>query len=92
MNQTVAELMTREVVTVKEGVDMNESRRLLHQHRIEKFIVVDDDQRCIGLITVNDMEKAAHYPDASKDSQGRLLVAAATSTGDANFARARTAD
>ena len=88
MNKTVAELMTREVVTVKEGVEMDEARRLLHHHRIEKLIVVDDDQRCIGLITVNDMEKAEHNPDASKDERGRLLVAAATSTGDINFARA----
>lgn len=88
MDKTVAELMTREVVTVKEGVEMDEARRLLHKHRIEKLIVVDDNQRCIGLITVNDMEKAEHNPNASKDDQGRLLVAAATSTGDANFARA----
>ncbi len=88
MDKTVAELMTREVVTVKEGVEMDEARRLLHHHRIEKLIVVDDEQRCIGLITVNDMEKAEHNPDASKDDHGRLLVAAATSTGDINFARA----
>ncbi len=88
MNKTVAELMTREVVTVKEGVEMDDARRLLHKHRIEKLIVVDDEKRCIGLITVNDMEKAKHNPNASKDNQGRLLVAAATSTGDANFARA----
>ncbi|HHI82349.1 MAG TPA: IMP dehydrogenase, partial [Rhizobiales bacterium] len=63
-------------------------RRLLHKHRIEKLIVVDDQNRCIGLITVTDMEKADLNPNASKDEQGRLLVAAATSTGDANFDRA----
>ncbi len=88
-DKTVAELMTRDnLVTVREGVSPKEARRLLHQHRIEKLIVVDDQHRCIGLITVTDMEKAEHNPDASKDEKGRLLVAAATSTGDANFARA----
>ena len=89
MDQTVAELMTRDnLVTVREGVDLEEARRLLHKHRIEKLIVVDDQNRCIGLITVTDMEKADLNPNASKDEQGRLLVAAATSTGDANFDRA----
>jgi len=88
MEKTVAELMTRDPVTVREGVEMDEARRLLHHHRIEKLIVVDDEHRCIGLITVKDMEKSAHHPNASKDERGRLLVAAATSTGDINFARA----
>ena len=77
MNQKVGDLMTRQLVTVKEDVDRAEARRLLHKHRIEKLVVVDDDFRCTGLITVNDMEKAAHHPNASKDAQGRLLVAAA---------------
>ena len=88
MNQKVGDLMTRQLVTVKEDVDRAEARRLLHKHRIEKLVVVDDDFRCTGLITVNDMEKAAHHPNASKDSQGRLLVAAATGTGDKGYARA----
>ncbi len=87
-NAKVAELMTRNFVTVREGVDRAEAQALLHKHRIEKLIVVDDDFKCLGLITVNDMEKAADHPLAAKDDRGRLLVAAATGTGDAGFARA----
>jgi len=87
--QRVAELMTKEnLVTVKESVAMEEAKRLLHKHRIEKLLVVDDDYRCIGLITVKDIEKARLYPNACKDEQGRLRVAAATSTGDDGLARA----
>ena len=87
-NQPVQELMTKErLVTVKESVDMQEAKRLLHQHRIEKLLVVDDDYRCIGLITVKDIEKARVHPHACKDEQGRLRVAAATSVGDEGFAR-----
>ena len=88
-NQRVAELMTKEgLVTVRESVDMAEAKRLLHQHRIEKLLVVDDDYRCVGLITVKDIEKAKAHPNACKDEQGRLRVAAATSVGDDGFARA----
>ena len=87
--QKVSELMTREnLVTVKEGVDMAEAKRLLHQYRIEKLLVVDDDYRCIGLITVKDIEKATLHPDAAKDEKGRLRVAAATGVGDDGLARA----
>jgi len=87
--QRVAELMTKEnLVTVKESVVMEEAKRLLHHYRIEKLLVVDDDYRCIGLITVKDIEKARAHPHACKDDQGRLRVAAATSVGDAGFARA----
>lgn len=87
--QTVAELMTKDkLVTVKENVDMEEAKRILHQHRIEKLLVVDDEYRCIGLITVKDIEKAQAHPDACKDEQGRLRVAAATSVGDSGFVRA----
>jgi IMP dehydrogenase len=87
-NQPIHELMTKEgLVTVKESVDMAEAKRLLHQHRIEKLIVVDDAYRCIGLITVKDIEKARIHPNACKDEQGRLRVAAATSVGDKGFAR-----
>ncbi len=87
--QKVAELMTREnLVTVGEGVDREEARRLLHRHRIEKLIVVDENYHCIGLITVTDMEKAALHPNATKDAQGRLRAAAATGTGPEGFARA----
>ena len=79
----VSELMTKErLVTVKSNVDREEAKRLLHQHRIEKLLVVDDDYRCIGLITVKDIEKATLYPNACKDEQGRLRVAAATTVGE----------
>ncbi len=87
--QKVRELMTHErLVTVKEGVSKDEAKRLLHQHRIEKLLVVDDAYRCIGLITVKDIEKAQRFPNASKDEKGRLRVAAATGVGAAGIARA----
>jgi len=87
-SQRVAELMTRErLVTVSESVDQDEAKRLLHQHRIEKLIVVDDDYRCVGLITVKDIEKSRLNPNATKDEQGRLRVAAASSVGDGGFER-----
>ncbi len=86
--QPVAELMTRKVVTVGEGVSKDEARRLLHQHRIEKLVVVDEDGRCVGLITVKDIEKATTHPNAAKDPDGRLRVAAATTVGDKGFERA----
>jgi IMP dehydrogenase len=88
MNTKVADLMTRNIVTVKEGVSRDEAKRLLHKHRIEKLLVTDEDGRCVGLITVNDMEKAADHPLASKDDKERLLVAAATGIGDAGLDRA----
>ncbi|MEE2969479.1 MAG: IMP dehydrogenase [Pseudomonadota bacterium] len=88
-NQRVSELMThKNLVTVREGVDMEEAKRLLHSHRIEKLLVVDDDYCCIGLITVKDIEKAQLVPDASKDEKGRLIVAAATGVGDDGHVRA----
>jgi IMP dehydrogenase len=87
--QPVRELMTKDkIVTVREGVSREEAKRLLHQHRIEKLIVVDDAYRCIGLITVKDIEKAQRFPHATKDEKGRLRVAAATGTGDNGVARA----
>lgn len=87
-NQPIAELMTCDgLVTVREGVTSTEARRLLHQHRIEKLVVVDDAYRCIGLITVKDMEKADQFPHACKDGRGRLRVAAATGTGDDGVTR-----
>src|SRR5580700_2374175 len=86
--QTVAELMTKEkLVTVREGVGQDEAKRLLHQFRIEKLLVVDAQYRCVGLITVKDMEKAVANPDACKDEQGRLRVAAATTVGELGFRR-----
>ncbi|MBL6674451.1 MAG: IMP dehydrogenase [Candidatus Puniceispirillum sp.] len=87
-NQKVADLMTRTVVTVKDGAATDEARRLLHEHRIEKLVVVDADENCIGLITVKDMEKAQNHPLASKDERGRLLVAAATGAGADGLKRA----
>ena len=84
----VAELMTKDkLITVREGVSQDEAKRLLHQHRIEKLLVVDDQYRCVGLITVKDIEKAVANPNACKDEQGRLRVAAATTVGDKGFAR-----
>ena len=88
-NQPVSELMTRErLVTVREGVDKDEAKRLLHQYRIEKLLVVDDAYRCIGLITVKDIEKAQAFPHAAKDAKGRLRVAAATGVGEVGLRRA----
>jgi IMP dehydrogenase len=87
-NQPVSELMTKDrLVTVREGVSQDEAKRLLHQFRIEKLLVVDDHYRCIGLVTVKDIEKQVAYPNAAKDSQGRLRVAAATTTGEGGFER-----
>lgn len=87
-DQPIHELMTKEkLVTVKRNVSQDEAKRLLHQNRIEKLIVVDDAYRCIGLITVKDIEKAAKHPNASKDEQGRLRVAAATTVGEDGYER-----
>ena len=91
--QPVSELMTRDLVTVREesgraGVDRDEARRLLHQHRIEKLLVVDEAFRCVGLITVKDMDKAQAHPLANKDELGRLLVGAATGVGEDGRRRA----
>src|SRR5436190_4214028 len=86
--QKVAELMTKDsLITVSEGVGQDEAKRLLHQHRIEKLLVVDSGYRCVGLITVKDIEKAVANPNACKDEQGRLRVAAATTVGDKGFDR-----
>jgi IMP dehydrogenase len=86
--QRVSELMTKDnLVTVRESVNQQEAKRLLHQHRIEKLLVVDNQYRCVGLITVKDIEKAVAHPHACKDEQGRLRVAAATTVGDKGFAR-----
>lgn len=86
--QPVKELMTSEnLATVSEGVSQEEARRLLHARRIEKLLVVDDDYHCVGLITVKDIEKAVLNPDATKDSGGRLRVAAASTVGDKGFER-----
>lgn len=89
-SQPVHELMTHEnLATVKLGTTGDEARRLLHQRRIEKLLVVDEAFRCIGLITVKDIEKAVNYPDATKDAAGRLRVAAATTVGEKGLERTR---
>jgi IMP dehydrogenase len=77
----------KSLVTVREGVGQDEAKRLLHQHRIEKLLVVDASYHCVGLITVKDIEKAVADPNACKDEQGRLRVAAATTVGEAGFTR-----
>ena len=87
-NQPVSELMTRDDLAVAPAdVGQEDARRLLHQRRIEKLLVVDDDYRCVGLITVKDIEKAVLHPHATKDASGRLRVAAATTVGDKGFER-----
>ncbi|MDQ0998306.1 IMP dehydrogenase [Phyllobacterium ifriqiyense] len=88
--QKIYELMTREnLITVRENnVQHEEAKRLLHQHRIEKLLVVDNKGHCVGLITVKDMEKSQLNPNAAKDAQGRLRVAAASSVGEDGFERA----
>ncbi|MDR3449702.1 MAG: IMP dehydrogenase [Alphaproteobacteria bacterium] len=89
MQQPVSELMTRDVVTVREGVANGEAKALLHKHRIEKLLVVDDTYRCIGLVTVKDIEKAQAFPNACKDDKGRLRAAAAVGTGPDGLTRAQ---
>jgi len=90
-NQPVAELMTKDkLVTVRENVSREDAKRLLHQHRIEKLVVVDREYRCTGLITVKDIEKAQLFPNASKDEHGRLRVAAAAGTGKGELERVET--
>ena len=86
--QPISELMTKDLITVREGVKQDEARRLLHHNRIEKLLVVDDDFRCVGLITVKDMDKAIQHPHAAKDGEGRLRVAAASTVGDKGYERA----
>ena len=88
MTQKVADLMTRDVITVNEAAMQEDAKRLLHEHRIEKLVVVDGAHCCIGLITVKDIEKAQSNPMAAKDSAGRLLVAAATGAGAEGAERA----
>jgi len=86
--QKVSELMTRDnLATVPLGTGQEEARRILHQRRIEKLLVVDESNRCVGLITVKDIEKSVAAPNATKDGEGRLRVAAATTVGDKGFER-----
>ena len=87
-SEKVSTMMNPDVVTVPEGVDPDEAKRLLHKHRIEKLVVVDDDGGCAGMMTVRDIQRSRDNPDSCKDSQGRLRVAAATGTGDKGVERA----
>ena len=84
----VTELMTKEVITVKGAVELETAKRLLHQHRIEKLVVLDDQGRCTGLVTVKDIEKLSRYPQAARDAHGRLRVGAAVTIGKDAFDRA----
>jgi len=87
--QVVRDLMTRRgLITVREGVEHEEAKRLLHENRIEKLLVVNDERRCVGLITVKDIEKAQRFPDACKDEHGSLRVAGAVGVGDEGIERA----
>jgi IMP dehydrogenase len=86
--ELVSNLMTTNIVTVKEGISESEARALLHKHRIERLLVVDDRYRCVGLITVKDMDKALSHPNACKDNRGRLRVAAASTVGQSGYDRA----
>jgi len=87
MSQQVGSIMTRSVVSVTMSTPLPEARQLLHKHRIERLAIVDEDDRCVGLLTVKDMDKAAVNPNAAKDADGRLRVAAASTVGDAGFER-----
>jgi IMP dehydrogenase len=80
-------MTTQNLITVREGVDPAEARALLHKHKIERIIVVDEAYRATGLITVKDIEKAQAFPSAAKDLQGRLLVGAASTVGDNGYER-----
>jgi IMP dehydrogenase len=84
-NQPIRELMTSEgLVKAYNRVDKDEARKLLHKFRIEKLLIVDDNEKCIGLVTVKDIEKSQLYPTATKDAKDRLRVGAAVGTGDIN--------
>lgn len=88
-DQPVKELMTSEnLVYVRNTVDSEEAKKLLHKHRIEKLLVVDDNDKCVGLVTVKDIEKSQAFPNACKDDKGRLRVGAAVGSGDAGYERA----
>ncbi len=83
LQQKVSSLMTKDnLVTVSENISMDNAEKLLHKHRIEKLIVVDKEFKCVGLITVKDIEKAEKFPLASKDKLGRLIVGAAVGVGE----------
>ena len=87
-DEKVADRMTKDgLITVREGVEEDEAKRLLQKHRIERLIVVDDAYRCVGLVTVKDFEKATAFPNAAKDAKHRLRVGAASTVGDTGYER-----
>jgi IMP dehydrogenase len=85
--EPITALMTQKVISVREGVAQEEARRLLHKHRIERLVVIDEAGRCVGLVTVKDMDKAQSHPHAAKDEQGRLRAGAASTVGEDGFRR-----
>ena len=88
MNKLTSEVMTKEnLVTVSEGISLEESKKLLHQHRIEKLLVVDTRGRLTGMITIKDIEKIKKYPNACKDQMGRLRAGAAIGVGEDRIER-----
>ncbi|NNC36748.1 MAG: IMP dehydrogenase [Acidimicrobiales bacterium] len=87
-SEEIGNIMTKDLITVREGASEKESRELLHKHRIEQVIVVDKDNKCVGLSTVKDIEKAQSFPNACKDDKGRLRVGAASTVGEAGYERA----
>ena len=84
----VSEMMTTELVTVPEHVDPEVAKKLLHKHRIEKLLVVDENGKCAGMMTVRDIQRSRDNPYSCKDKHGRLRVAAATGTGAQGIERA----
>ena len=88
MNTPIEKLMTKSVVTVSEDFDLEQAKQLLHKHRIERLLVTNAEKKCVGLITVKDINRSSKYPISTKDAHGSLLVGAATGTGDAGFDRA----
>ena len=81
-------MMTTDLVTVPEHVDPEVAKKLLHQHRIEKLLVVDEEGKCAGMMTVRDIQRSRDNPYSCKDKHGRLRVAAATGTGEKGVERA----
>lgn len=87
-SQPVGELMTKKVVSVKENISLDHAKNVMHENRVEKLVIVDDQQRCVGLMTVRGIERLSNYPNASRDTNKRLLAAAAVTYGKEAFERA----
>jgi len=81
LEQRVEDVMTRDLITCREGISQDEAKELLHENRIEKLLVVDEKYELKGLITIKDIEKTRQFPNAAKDEHGRLLVGAAVGVG-----------